>query len=211
MSGWIKAHRVMTKHPIWDDKPFARGQAWIDLIFLASWKDGHFIKRGVKIEQEIGMVATSMKGLSDRWGWSIGKVKRFLLYLKTERQIETKIDNVTTLITIRNYDKYQGNGNQNGNQTETIEEVKEVISYLNEKTGRRFSTKTKPTKEAINARLKEGWTVEDFKVAIDNQVKEWTGTDFEKYLTPDTLFRPSKFEKYVNNTQASSGTDPTVY
>jgi len=211
MSGWIKAHRIMTSHPIWSDKPFARGQAWIDLIFLASWKESHFMKRGVKVTQEVGMVATSMKGLSDRWGWSIGKVSRFLKYLKTERQIETRIDNVTTLITIRNYNKYQENGNQNGNQTETIKKVKEIISYLNEKTGRRFSTKTKPTIEAINARLAEGWTFEDFKLAIDNQVKEWTGTDFEKYLTPDTLFRPSKFEKYVNNITASSGTDPSVY
>lgn len=201
----------MTNHPIWNDKPFARGQAWLDLIFLASWKEGHFIKRGVKVTQDVGMVATSMKGLSGRWGWSRGKVLRFLEYLKTERQINIKINNVTTLITIRNYSKYQGDEHQNEHQTDTIKKVKEVISYLNEKTGRRFSTKTKPTQEAINARLSEGWTVEDFKLAIDNQVKEWTGTDFEKYLTPDTLFRPSKFEKYVNNIQADSGTDPSVY
>lgn len=211
MSGWIKAHRVMTKHPIWSDKPFARGQAWIDLIFLASWKETHFLKRGVKVTQEVGVAATSMKGLSDRWGWSIGKVKRFLEYLKTERQIETKTNNVTTLITIRNYSKYQENENQNGNQTETIKKVKEVILYLNEKTGKKFQPNSEAAKKHITARLAEGHDVKECKVAIDNQCKEWLGTEFEKYLRPQTLFNSEKFDGYVNNISTSTGTDASTY
>ena len=40
--------------------------------------------------------------------------------------------------------------------------------------------------------------MEDFKLVIDKKCKEWIGTEFEKYLTPETLFRPSNFEKYLN-------------
>ena len=39
---------------------------------------------------------------------------------------------------------------------------------------------------------------EDLKAVIDKKVAEWKGTEFEKYLTPETLFRPSNFEKYLN-------------
>ena len=100
MSGWIKAHRVMTTHPIWSDKPFARGQAWIDLVLLASYKDSGFEKRGVWIDLKRGQVGRSVKGLADRWKWSQGKVERFLKRLKMDNQIEYQKNNITTIITI---------------------------------------------------------------------------------------------------------------
>ena len=46
-------------------------------------------------------------------------------------------------------------------------------------------------------RLKEGYTIDDFKTVIDKKVSGWLGTEFEQYLTPQTLFG-SKFEKYLN-------------
>ena len=55
----------------------------------------------------------------------------------------------------------------------------------------------KNTQSFISARLKEGFTVEDFKKVIDVKAKSWVGTDFEKYLRPTTLFG-TKFENYLN-------------
>jgi uncharacterized phage protein (TIGR02220 family) len=75
-----------------------------------------------------------------------------------------------------------------------------VIDYLNRKTGKAYKPTTKLTQESINARIKEGYTEKDFFTAIDNQYFCWHGTDMEQYLTPATLFQPTKFEKYVNNT-----------
>ena len=119
MSSWFKVYRKIQKHPIWQVKPFSPGQAWIDLVMSASYKDRWFIKRGIKAIQKRGQVATSIKGLSDRWGWSQGKTKRFLTRLKNEDQIDEQNTNVTTLITIINYDEYQGSDDQNGEQTES--------------------------------------------------------------------------------------------
>lgn len=39
MSGWIKIHRDILYHEIWSDKPFSKGQAWIDLILMANHSD----------------------------------------------------------------------------------------------------------------------------------------------------------------------------
>lgn len=77
--------------------------------------------------------------------------------------------------------------------------VGEIVDYLNTKTGKKYRATTQSTRESINARLRDGYTVEDCKAVIDTKVEEWMGNpEFEKYLTPDTLFRPSKFEKYLN-------------
>jgi len=66
-----------------------------------------------------GQVSISIKGLADRWKWSQGKVKRFLDNLKNGEQIEYQTTNVTTIITILNYDQYQGDGEQTELQTES--------------------------------------------------------------------------------------------
>ena len=74
----------------------------------------------------------------------------------------------------------------------------EIIEYLNSKTGSKFKPSTKPYIVAIQARLKEGYTVDDFKTVIKKKCEEWAGTKMEKYLTPKTLFAPSHFDQYLN-------------
>jgi uncharacterized phage protein (TIGR02220 family) len=73
----------------------------------------------------------------------------------------------------------------------------EIIAYLNEKTSSRYRS-TDTTKKLIRARMEEGFTQADFFTVIDNKVKDWKGTEWEKYLRPDTLFRASKFQGYLN-------------
>lgn len=72
-----------------------------------------------------------------------------------------------------------------------------IIEYLNQIAGTSFRSSTEATKKHINARLTEKFTVDNFKTVIDKKVKEWKGTDFAKYIRPETLFG-SKFESYLN-------------
>lgn len=78
-----------------------------------------------------------------------------------------------------------------------INTYKIIIDYLNEKAKKDFRAKSKSTQQHINARFKEGFTVDDFKTVIDKKCAEWLGTDFEQYLRPATLFG-TKFEGYLN-------------
>ena len=78
-----------------------------------------------------------------------------------------------------------------------LTEIKEIIQYLNDRCGTRYRYQTKGTQEHINARIKEGYTVDDFKMVIDKKFEEWHGTDMEKFLRPETLFA-GKFESYLN-------------
>lgn len=79
----------------------------------------------------------------------------------------------------------------------------EIIDYLNTKTGSDYKTTTAATQKAINGRLDEGYTVENFKAVIDVKVSEWSNDEkMRQYLCPDTLFRPSNFEKYLQQAKA---------
>lgn len=76
-------------------------------------------------------------------------------------------------------------------------EIKEIIDYLNVKAGTKYTYKAKITVKNINARLKEGYTVADFKKVIDNKILDWYDTEMAQYLRPETLFG-NKFEGYLN-------------
>ncbi len=78
------------------------------------------------------------------------------------------------------------------------DDVSEVIDYLNSKLGTKYK-KGKATTSMIKARLDEGHTVDDFKTVIDKKIKAWADDPkMAQYLRPETLFRPSHFESYLN-------------
>lgn len=82
----------------------------------------------------------------------------------------------------------------------------EIISCLNEKTKKHYKANTPKTVRLIRARLKEGFTVEDFKAVIEKKCDDWLGNEkMERYLRPETLFG-TKFEGYLNETP-NSGND----
>lgn len=74
---------------------------------------------------------------------------------------------------------------------------KEIVDYLNLVCHTNYKATTKNTVKHINARLSEGYTLDDFKTVIDKKSSEWLGTSMEQYLRPDTLFG-TKFESYLN-------------
>ena len=76
--------------------------------------------------------------------------------------------------------------------------INSIISYLNLQAGVMYKVSNSRTINLIKARLKDGFTVDDFKTVIDKKVKAWKGTAFEQYLTPFTLFG-DKFEIYLKS------------
>jgi len=92
----------------------------------------------------------------------------------------------------KTYDSHMENENENEN-------IKEIISYLNEKTKKNFRSTTSKTKSTIIARLNEKFVVDDFKKVIDIKTQQWLGdSKMEEFLRPETLFG-NKFEGYLNS------------
>ena len=70
------------------------------------------------------------------------------------------------------------------------------IAYLNQKLGKNYRFIDRNTKP-VNARLREGYTIDDFKTVIDKKVAEWQNGTMAKHLKPETLFG-TKFDGYLN-------------
>jgi predicted phage replisome organizer/uncharacterized phage protein (TIGR02220 family) len=79
---------------------------------------------------------------------------------------------------------------------------KEIIDYLNDVCGTRYRL-VDSNKKHINARLEDGYALDDFKIVIDKKYAEWNGTEQSKYLRPETLFG-TKFDSYLNQLETKN-------
>ena len=104
--GWISLHRKIQEHWLWNDKPFSKGQAWIDLLLLANHSDNKFLLGNELVEVKAGSFITSELKLMERWGWGKSKTRAFLDMLQKDEMIVKKSDRKKTTITIINYSDY---------------------------------------------------------------------------------------------------------
>nr|WP_269668127.1 conserved phage C-terminal domain-containing protein [Staphylococcus epidermidis] len=198
------------------------GRRWIYNTF-SEWQK-HFpfwsvmtIKRAVYSleKQNLLYVGNYNKAKFDKTKWySIN-------YEKLEGMKRPSYQNDTTSVSKRNDGVYQNDTTNTRDYTEITTETtnnnilspsstaypyKDVIDYLNQKTGKHYKSTTKKNQTVIRARTDEGFSLDAFKRVIDNKVAEWKGTNMEKYLRPETLFG-TKFEGYLNQELQPSGMD----
>ena len=131
----------------------------------------------------------------------------------TADQRYTVKDNLLDIELLDIKEKQDTNKNQEIKDNHNISiysRVSEIIAFLNEKAHTAYRSTTRKTQTLIEARLKEGFTVEDFKKVISNKCTEWMGTEWEKFLRPETLFG-TKFENYLNAPPRRSGQKASPY
>ena len=92
---------------MWEDKPFSRGQAWVDLLMMANHTDKKILLGNELVEVKAGSFITSELKLADKWGWSKTKVRSFMALLENDKMIVQKKDRKKTTITIENYNDFQ--------------------------------------------------------------------------------------------------------
>ncbi len=104
--------------------------------------------------------------------------------------------------------KYDNNVNNDKNDKRDALRS-QIIEYLNKVTHSKYKSNTPVSVKHINARLKEGFVLEDFKYVIDVKWTEWggkftkEGKSMEDWMRPITLFGP-KFEGYLNQEKPNS-------
>lgn len=156
MAGWVKLHRSLINNCYWLEEPFTRGQAWVDLILLANHKPGHIRKRGILVEIGRGQVGHGQQTLADRWKWSRGKVIRFLKELETKQQVIQQKTNVTTVISLINYEKYQYKETPKDTPDDTPSDTAGRQQTVPEQEGKEFLKKTAPGRVKDLKKLAQG-------------------------------------------------------
>lgn len=212
---YIKFYRFFLEWEWWHDPNTCR--VFIYILLRANWTDK--VWKGVAIKR--GSFVSSVKKIAEETDLSVDKIRTALKHLKDTEEITTVGTAKYTVFTVVNYEKYQNDTEQNpevnteqcaeqipnkSRQHKNIKNNKNikniysaaVIPHLNEKAGTHFREDTQATERLLSARAKEGYTIDDMIKVIDKKCEEWKGTEFEKYLRPNTLFSPSHFEQYLN-------------
>ena len=112
--GWICLYRQIQECWVWTDKPFSKGQAWIDLLLLANHRPKKISIDGIPVTIERGQFHTSTVKLADRWGWDRRKVSRFLDVLEGDSMLTQRRTSNGTTISLENYEVYQDGGTADG-------------------------------------------------------------------------------------------------
>lgn len=154
--GFILLHRQLEDNWLWLSEPFTRGQAWVDLLILASYSGNTFFIRGNKIELKSGEIGHSKEQLALRWKWSRKKVLNFLKMLEKEQQIEQHKTPSLVVVRIVNYEKYQKKEQQTTqqkNNRRTTEEHKQIMKNNDNNDKEIYN----------NERFEEFWNLYDYK------------------------------------------------
>ena len=211
---------------MWEDNLML--SIWVRLLFKANHSDGTWWNGSKFVKIQPGQFISSGPKLAEYLRVPRSTLLRKLRVFEKLEMLDMKVDKQYTTITICNYREYQklfkergqvsgqrvdSSWTGGGQAVDTSKELKElnelnalnqdplvleIVQHLNETLGTNYSHKTASTASAIKARLGDGYTLEDFKIVHVKKHSEWNGTEQQRYLRPSTLYRPSKFEEYLN-------------
>lgn len=150
--------------------------------------------------QPKGSFIISPRKIAMDWEWTRPKVVRYLNLLEINNLIiRDNFQHKSTMITICNWEQI---GIKEASKIipanpDIKPMVERIIKRFNEVCNTRFRYCQK-THSMINARLKDGFTEEDFYKVIEEKCNDWNNdSQMRQYLRPTTLFRPTKFPEYL--------------
>lgn len=184
ITGFISVYRSILHNPFWIAEKFTRGQAWIDLLLLAKYKDGFFYKRDVRVSYKRGDVTEGIVNLSKRWKWSRTKTENFLKTLEKEQQINVCKSHVITIISLINYNKYQQKKQQKDNKKATRKQQESTHNKDNKdnkdnnipafKDFLDYALTKKPNIDVAALKNKySSWVYNDWKDGNGKEIKSW--------------------------------------
>ena len=186
------------------------GYCWAENRYFAELYNVHkiTISNWLKNLEDNGYIRTELK-----YVYGTKQVSKRLIYIN-----DTPISQIAKGYKSNDYDPINQNTKEelsttSNNNTRDIYTTsrnstrtpyKEIIEYLNEKTGRHYKHTAKANQRVIKARMNEGYTLEDFKTVIDKKYDEWNNdTKMKKFLRPETLFS-TNFDRYLNEETESN-------
>ena len=105
MSGWIKLHRTIEHHWIYNNSDYLK--AWITILINVNYTPGKVLIKNELFEYNPGESFKSLSSWGKIFGWSKMKVRRFFSMLENDNMIVTKRDQKTTHLTVCNWERYQ--------------------------------------------------------------------------------------------------------
>jgi len=184
--GWIKLYRRLQDSEIWVGEKFTRGQAWVDMLLMANHKDKTIFIRGNEIRVKRGQIARAERTISEKWGWSRDKLRRFFTWLETRQQITQQKSKLLSIVTIVNYEEYQQNDttDKTTEKPQTRPQKNLNKNEKNEKNEKKKENKVSFVENSIEFRLSQ---------KLFNQIKKRN----ENYKAPNLQTWAKEIDKMI--------------
>nr|DAG01272.1 MAG TPA: replisome organizer [Myoviridae sp. ctk6V34] len=229
--GWVPISRQLQDHWLWNDKPFSKGQAWIDLIMLANHEEVKKPYKNQIMTFERGTVSLSLLELSNRWGWSRHRVRDFLNTLKTDAMLDIKRTGKITAIVIENYAFYNDVQNAKGQKkdekrtvcgqfADTNNNDNNDNNIYNNKNARARERFVAPTVDEVRAYCTERNNSVDAQRFVDyytangwmvgkNKMKNWQAAvrTWERQGTAENVHHPTRTQRRFCETPVADDLD----
>lgn len=162
------------------------------------------VNMALKTFQDFGMIEVS-DGVISIPNWNkhqnvdrLTEIREYNRLAKQKSREKQKLLTSQTEVNDKSIESQQCQRIDKEEESEKEENIyKRIVQHLNDKAHTAYRASSAKTKTAIHARLAECFKEPDFYTVIDKKCAEWIGTEFEKFLRPETLFG-SKFEEYLN-------------
>lgn len=118
MEGWIKFHRKIKNHWLYNERrEFSKFEAWTDILLEVNHSKNKILIGDSLMTVNPGESLNSLDTWAKRWNWNKSKVRRVLKLFQNENMIELKNERKTTRLTVCKYERYQVERNANDTQT----------------------------------------------------------------------------------------------
>lgn len=154
--GYIKLYRQIQDCWVWTSpNPFDERSAWIDLLMLANHDDKTTMFDQKLVTVKRGQRITSVRLLADRWHWGKTRTLNFLKNLEADKMIVREADSRKTLITIVNYEKFQGFENDDETVARQSRDADETLTRHSPSTNNNEERMIKNEKKNIRGTFKK--------------------------------------------------------
>jgi hypothetical protein len=184
--GFIKLHRRMFEHWLWDNnKPLSKAEAWIDILRMARY-EASITKRllgGKLISWGRGQLVGSSRFLKKSWRWkSNSTVEKFINLLEKENMISINIEQGIRVITICNYDEYNPVGSESRTDSEQEENTRRTLGEHSANETERKERKDKKEEEVYRDNSKKFETPDLETIKVYFKAAGSTDTEAERFF-----------------------------
>lgn len=206
MAGFIKLYRDLQENPIWNDKPFSKGQAWIDIIFRCNHVCKKVMGYGNVNWVLRGQFISSNYKLAEAWGWSESNVRKFIRLLQDNQMMLRKPSVKWTLYEVIKYCVYQSVDTSESQEYPNAQKTHKKRTTNAQKTPNKNDNNDKELKELINTYTQDPDLIISLEKFIDMRINKKKPPTNEamrlilKKLKPfSTLIQIKMLEKSIVN------------
>ena len=205
--GWIKIHRQIQKHWIWNNSDYLK--AWISILINVNHEEKKVLIHGELMNCDRGESLLSLANWTKIFGkgWTIRKTRTFLNLLKKDSMIDIEGCRKTTRIRVCNYDSYQEQRQANDTQTTSKRQAndKQTTTNKNDKNNNNIYTHENVEQSSTSESVKNEKGIEiNYQGLIDMFNKEFEG------LLPKVVKLTNSRKKAIKNRIAENSKEDVI-